>query len=261
MAKIFVSYRRQDSPYVAQALKDRLEQQFGQHSVFLDIDNIPIGVDFREHIDLAVRQCDVMLVLIGDRWLSVTPGNERNRLFDPQDFVRAEIEAALRRTIRIVPLLADNARMPTTADLPSSIQDLIYRNSAELRAGRDFNSQMTRLIEGLAQLFKAAEDSSLPTTPASITVPGRSDGATVEQSRRPVTPAGTSRASRDADDDLWSARGAVANVFDGIERVYIGRGIPDEKLQNALQSYPANRWARRSESDPLAARKVIHLGA
>ena len=121
MARIFVSYRRQDSPYVAAVLKDRLERQFGEHSVFLDIDNIPIGADFREHIDLAVQQCDVMLVLIADAWLKVMPGKERNRLFDPQDFVRAEIEAAFRRTIPIVPVLAENAQMPSPEDLPQSI--------------------------------------------------------------------------------------------------------------------------------------------
>ena len=75
MAKIFVSYRRQDSPYVAPTLKDRLEQRFGENSVFLDIENIPIGVDFRERINLAVRHCDVMLVLIGDAWLAPMPAS------------------------------------------------------------------------------------------------------------------------------------------------------------------------------------------
>lgn len=153
MAKIFVSYRRQDSPYVALALKDRLERQFGQDSVFLDIDNIPLGMDFREHIDRAVQQCDVMLVLIGDAWLAVMPDKDRNRLFDPQDFVRTEIEAALRRSIPIVPVLVENAKMPGAEDLPPSIQNLIYRNAAEVRAGLDFNSHMTRLSDNLGRLF------------------------------------------------------------------------------------------------------------
>ena len=153
MAKIFVSYRRQDSPYVALTLKARLEERFGKQSVFLDIDNIPMGVDFRKHIDLAVKQCDVMLVIIGDSWLRVMPGRQQNRLFDPQDFVRAEIEAALRREIPIIPVLVEAAEMPSAEDLPESIRELIFRHSTVLRAERDFDSQMERLIEGVDGLL------------------------------------------------------------------------------------------------------------
>ena len=156
MATIFVSYRRQDSPYVAAVLKDRFERQFGEQSVFLDIDNIPIGADFREHIDLAVQQCDVMLVLIGDVWLRVMPGKERNRLFEPRDFVRAEIEAAFRRAIPIVPVLVEDAEMPSAEDVPESIQELIYRNSPELRAGRDFNSHFDSFGRGARPDVEAA---------------------------------------------------------------------------------------------------------
>jgi len=154
MAKMFVSYRRQDTPYVAQALKDRLEERFGKGSVFLDIDNIPFGVDFREHIDRAVQQCDVMLVLIGDAWLSPASGQTTSRLFAAQDFVRTEIESALKRSIPIVPLLAESAEMPNADELPDSIKNFVYRNAAELRAGRDFNSHMTRLVESLEQSFR-----------------------------------------------------------------------------------------------------------
>ncbi|MFO0918635.1 MAG: toll/interleukin-1 receptor domain-containing protein [Planctomycetaceae bacterium] len=68
MAKIFISYRRDDSGYIALMLRDKLEERFGRQSVYLDIDNIPFGIDFRDHIDSAVSQCDVMLAVIGSAW-------------------------------------------------------------------------------------------------------------------------------------------------------------------------------------------------
>ena len=79
---IFVSYRRQDSSYIAVTLKERIERRFGVDSVFFDIDNIPIGADFRKHIEAAVSQCQALLVVIGDKWLARVERTGTNRLFD-----------------------------------------------------------------------------------------------------------------------------------------------------------------------------------
>lgn len=65
MTRVFISYRRSDTGYIARMLADRLQKHYGEHSVFLDVDNIPPGVDFRQHLDSAVSQCDVFLALIG----------------------------------------------------------------------------------------------------------------------------------------------------------------------------------------------------
>ena len=51
MAKIFLSYRRQDSAGVAGRIYDRLRAHFGPDSVFMDVDYVPFGVDFQEHIE------------------------------------------------------------------------------------------------------------------------------------------------------------------------------------------------------------------
>ena len=115
MAQIFISYRRQDSAYLAATLSERLQQHFGPNSVFFDIDNIPLGVDFRDHIGNAVGQCDVLLVIIGDQWTGAVDSQGKRRLDNPSDYVRVEIESALKRNIPVVPVLVENAQMPSPA--------------------------------------------------------------------------------------------------------------------------------------------------
>jgi hypothetical protein len=130
MAKIFLSYRRDDSAAAAGRIYDHLHAQFGPDAVFRDIDNIPFGVDFREHIDAAVSQCDVVLVVIGRLWAGGT--DDHRRVDDPRDFVRIEIESALKRDIPVIPILVDRTTMPNEADVPSSLAGLTYRNALEV---------------------------------------------------------------------------------------------------------------------------------
>lgn len=155
MARIFISYRRDDSAYVAAMLAQRLRAAFGPDSVYIDIDAIPLGIDFRQHIQNAVHKCDVLLALVGQRWLSVAPDSGRRRIDDPADFVRIEIEAAIRRDIPVVPVLIDNAPMPSADELPEPISPLAFRNAAELRAGRDMDHHLELLVGGLRQLLPA----------------------------------------------------------------------------------------------------------
>jgi hypothetical protein len=75
MAKIFLSYRRQDSAGIAGRIYDRLRAHFGDDTVFMDIDSIPFGVDFREHIGAAVGQCDVVLERSGPGRPTPTDGS------------------------------------------------------------------------------------------------------------------------------------------------------------------------------------------
>lgn len=155
MARVFISYRRRDNPYVAGILRDALQDRFGIDEVFFDLDNIPFGVDFRRYIADAVGSCDVLLVVIGDQWLHLTDDQGRRRLEDPSDFVRIEIEAALKRDIPVVPVLVEDARMPAASELPESVRDIAFRNAAEIRAGRDQKHQVERLVSGLAESLKA----------------------------------------------------------------------------------------------------------
>src|SRR6516225_1568159 len=102
---IFVSYRRQESRDFAGRLADRLADRFGERQVFIDADAIEPGVDFDEEISGAVAACQVLLAVIGPNWLTTTDERGRRRLDDPDDFVRLEIEAALAREVRVIPIL------------------------------------------------------------------------------------------------------------------------------------------------------------
>ena len=109
LGRIFISYRREDTAYPAAWLFDRLVAHFGEGQVFKDIDTIQPGDDFAEVIGSAIASCDVLLALIGDRWLTATDENEQRRLDRPDDLVRLEIQAALDRNIRVIPVLAGGA--------------------------------------------------------------------------------------------------------------------------------------------------------
>lgn len=156
MAHIFICYRRDDAGYVAGMLCERLKKEFGPASVFIDVDTIPLGVDFREHLNNAVSKCDVFLAIIGDSWLG-SPNQASRRIDDPTDYIRIEIEAALQRDIPIIPVLVGKAHMPMKTDLPEPLRPIAFRNAAELRSGRDMNHHVDSLIRGLRPHFAPSQ--------------------------------------------------------------------------------------------------------
>ena len=150
MTKIFINYRREDSGFAADRVHEAAVRHVGDPSnVFMDIDGIPPGVDFVEHIREQVGQCDVMFVLIGRDWLDVRDSETgQRRLDDPGDYVRAEISAALKRGIYVVPLLLGGAAMPRAASLPDDIKALATRNAVDV--GRaSFDMDVAKLMSGL----------------------------------------------------------------------------------------------------------------
>jgi hypothetical protein len=161
MAHIFISYRRDDTGYIASMLAKELVDTFGNDSVFLDVDNIPFGVDFRTHLDHAVAKCDVLLAIVGDEFLDIKTADGTRRLDDPSDFVRIEIEAALRRGIPIIPVITEDATMPREADLPPSLKSFAFRNGAELRAGKNLRFHMESLLKGIQTIVSPSKTATM----------------------------------------------------------------------------------------------------
>jgi formylglycine-generating enzyme required for sulfatase activity len=187
--RIFMSYRREDTDYPAAWLYERLAGHFSGDQVFKDVDSIELGDDFVEVITAAVGSCEVLLALIGDRWLTATSRDGRRRLEDPADFVRLEIEAALARNVRVIPVLVEGARMPRADELPESLSKLTRRQALELSPSR-FDLDTRRLLTVLERTITRREDedaaqAGLP--PARKLV----EHQTVPASRReaPATPA------------------------------------------------------------------------
>jgi hypothetical protein len=158
--RVFINYRREETGYPAGWLYDRLGQRFGVARVFKDVDSIALGDDFVEAINRAVESCDVLIALIDDRWLAVTDESGQRRLDDPHDYVRLEIEAALARNVRIIPVLVDGARMPRAEDVPDTLAPLVRRQALELSPSR-FDSDAERLIRVLESTRVAARASDL----------------------------------------------------------------------------------------------------
>jgi tetratricopeptide (TPR) repeat protein len=160
---VFISYRRQDAAPYARLLREELRRHYGAEHVFMDVDSIDVGVDFADAIAESVEVCQVLLALIGKNWLTAADVNGSRRLDDPDDTVRLEIEAALNRGIRVVPILVDGALMPRRQELPPELAPLARRNALELSYNR-FEYELERLVEAvdrvIGQPSTAVADSS-----------------------------------------------------------------------------------------------------
>ena len=140
MSRVFINYRRSDASAHANLLYDWIRERYGEDRVFKDVDSIAPGLDFVEAIEHAIDSSEVMLVVIGKGWL--VDANGRRRLDDADDYVRMEVGTALRRNIRVIPVLVEGAEMPTAAELPEPLANLTRRhafeiNDARTRADRD----------------------------------------------------------------------------------------------------------------------------
>jgi len=167
--RIFISYRREETAYPAGWLFDRLAGRYGDGQVFKDVDSIQLGDDFVEVITRAVGLCDVLLVLIGNEWLTITDAHGRRRLDNPDDFVRLEIEAALTRNVRVIPILVDEARMPRADELPDSLARLVRRQALDLSPARfDFDTgRLLKVLDRtLAEVRATQEDAASTIAPA-----------------------------------------------------------------------------------------------
>jgi uncharacterized membrane protein YhaH (DUF805 family) len=129
MAGIFISYRRDQSAAAAGRLADRLVQRFEKDHVFMDVDSIEPGVDFVKVLNDQVARCGAFIAVIGPGCADLRDRAGKRRLDDPHDYVRIEVEAALRRDIRVVPVLVDGAAMPSAETLPESLKALASRQA------------------------------------------------------------------------------------------------------------------------------------
>jgi hypothetical protein len=159
MSKIIVSYRRSDSQAVAGRIVDRLIDHFGPDSVFMDIDNIPFGIDFRDHIQSALSKAAVLIAIVGSDWLGVSSDQHR-RIDDEDDPVRVELDTALRQKLLVVPVLVNNASMPKASTLPDALRAFAYLNAAPVDVGRDFRPNVDRLIQSIELVLANRRDGS-----------------------------------------------------------------------------------------------------
>jgi hypothetical protein len=245
---IFVSYRRQETSHLAGRLHDRLADSFGEDQVFIDVDTIELGVDFAEEIFGAVAACRVLLAIIGPTWLIATDGRGRRRLDDPDDIVRLEVEAALARGVRVIPILVEGATMPARQDLPDSLAGLARRNALTIRH-ESFRHDAARLVSAIERVLTVPGSATVSGAPG--TRPGNASGEVAQKGSRRARDDGARAARLVADaeaianslTDEISKGWALLNVAEALtvtnpdRAEHIARSITNEYIKaSALSS-------------------------
>lgn len=147
---VFISYRRDDEGPCTRFVKTELEEIFGPEHVFMDIDNIRSGENWKNIINDCINSCDCLIVVIGKNWLQLHDNYFRRRLDIEEDWVRTEIEIAMRRGIKIFPLLI-GAPMPDREALPVSIQHLTDLQAFTLSA-LTWRNNISILVDKLSEI-------------------------------------------------------------------------------------------------------------
>jgi uncharacterized membrane protein YeaQ/YmgE (transglycosylase-associated protein family) len=155
---IFLSYRREDAAPYARLLQHQLTERFPTTQVFLDLDSIEPGLPFARVIQDALSSSAVLVALIGRQWTTIVDEEGRRRLDKPDDYVRYEIQTALERGLRVVPVLVDGAKPLRQQDLPAQLQDLKRLNALELSYSR-YEFDADRLLRTIERVLAAAPSS------------------------------------------------------------------------------------------------------
>lgn len=143
--RVFINYRREDTEAAANWLHEKLSEELGHENVFIDTDDLPAGLDYVDYLRHQIDSCDVFLAMIGRQWAVAADRHGQPRLRAADDFVRMEIKAALARDIPVIPILVEDAPMPSEAQLPDDIAPLRRRQAVPLRS-REFKSDAARLV-------------------------------------------------------------------------------------------------------------------
>jgi hypothetical protein len=246
---IFISYRRDDAPGYAGRLYDRIRGEFGRENVFIDVDTLEPGDDFVEAIEDRLNKCDLMLALIGKRWLSVTDEQGRPRLQDEGDYVRIEIQTAIQRRLRTIPVLVERAMMPRSQDLPEALQPLARRQAIELSDTR-WDYDVSLLVQHLKRVasHRTADANSavVSQSPETSNVDAASSADALE---RPLTEAERRRAAAEGETRLAPAQGH--------EGIRWARRTPDGAQKRP--EVAGGQFLGREEERPTAEPRAVSL--
>lgn len=224
MSRIFINYRRQDTEGYVGRLYDHLLKQFKAYDIFMDVQNIEPGADFVQVLEEAVSACDIFLTMIGPHWLTLKNAEGERRLDEWNDFVRIELETAIKQEKIVIPILVGNAKMPNPAQLPESIQSLARRHAVVL--------SHTRFATDVEDLIKFMRD-MLPSHP------------TFKRKANPVVLAEKENKLKQVRMDLIDAKDSPLYEYRTQQRYYpvLGEGYADANIMIIGES-PGHREAQ-----------------
>jgi hypothetical protein len=172
--RVFISYRREDAGSSAGRVYDRLRKIFPKSNVYFDLNTIKAGEDFAKSIVAAIERSDVVLVFIGKNWMASRHDGDPARIWDPSDYVRAEVRAALARPILVLPVLVDGAQMVRPELLPDDVRAIATRNAVPLRLESfdDDTENIVTTILGVSAKERSWDDRRKITTPFGFSLAG-----------------------------------------------------------------------------------------
>ena len=255
---IFLSYRRDDAPAYVRLLQVQLRERFPDAPVFMDLDSIEPGLDFDKVIRAAIDSCAVLVALIGRQWATLTDEDGQRRLDNPDDYVRFEIQTALRRGVRVIPVLVDGARPLQEQQLPSELRGLARLNALDLSFDR-YQYDANRLVDLIERVLTAASGTGTVHQSSRRNRPGNLAWLIVEAERIAQT----------IIDELWKnlplvnvATALASTDPDGAER--IARSFTDDgysvsalvNIAKALATTDPERAARLIDEAERIARSI-----
>jgi hypothetical protein len=168
LSAIFISYRREDAEDPARALYESLLPRFGKDRLFMDVEAIALGSDFRQAVEHSLSSCGVFLAVIGPEWLNVKSPDDPSgprRLDNPGDYVRQEVATALKKGagLPVIPVLVHGATMPTADQLPDDLKDLAFRNALTL-SHLDWDGNVDKLVTAIRAYVGEPTNSPLAAT-------------------------------------------------------------------------------------------------
>ncbi len=145
--KVFVSYRRLDDKNAAARIRDRLAHEFGADNVFMDVDNLLPGQRFDQELDKSLGRSSVLLAIIGAKWVELLG----QRGSGEADYVQQEIASALSRGLTVIPVMIENAPLPSAEELPEDLRSLVLHQKLDVRY-ESFGRDVDQLVSALRRL-------------------------------------------------------------------------------------------------------------
>ncbi len=167
--RIFISYRRSDAAGSATAIRKTLLDQFGEGTVFRDVEGIDPGAEFPQALRDELQRAAVVVAVIGKGWLLAANEYGQRRIDFDDDWVRTELALALSDLeVTVIPVLVDGAEMPPASALPDSLKDLTLRNAVILRHDA-WDDTARRLLDKVAHVLEPAAEPTRPAVPEALT--------------------------------------------------------------------------------------------
>jgi len=150
--ELFIIYRRSDCATDAQRIHQYLCQELRHEKVSLNADDIPSGNSIRDPLQERMTRCKILLVVIGRNWTTAVDEADHQLLSRENDPVHLQLNIALESGIPVLPLLIDDASMPSPRDLPPELEALCRQHPMRL-AGDGFQADLARLVKALRASF------------------------------------------------------------------------------------------------------------